>query len=331
MIPTRTYDVVTLTANPSIDRTVTLDLPLNPGGVHRITDELREPGGKGLNVAGVAQALGASVLAVAPLGPNDPLEALADVPLAAVRIDAPVRTNLAIIDPAGVTTKVNEAGPALTHAQVDRLVDVLAEVAAHARAVVLAGSLPAGVGRDFYPRTVEAVRAVAPSALLAVDTSDEPLLALAEALPQAAPDLVKPNASELAQMVGADPLALEAAADAGDLDAVVAAAQSLVARGIPTVLATLGGAGAIVVTATEAWHATSPDVPVRSTVGAGDAALTGFVLARLAGAALPEALQQACACGSAAAAQPGTGRPDAASVHPELSHLTLLERKGHHE
>ncbi|MDU0967978.1 MAG: hexose kinase [Actinomycetaceae bacterium] len=317
-------DILTLTANPSIDRTVSIDAPLSPGGVHRITRELREPGGKGLNVAGVAAAMGARVAAVLPLGEDDPLADLADVPLMPVTIDANVRTNIAVVDSAGETTKINEAGPALRAAQVDALVQTLTQAATRARAVILAGSLPAGVEDDFYVEAVRRVREVAPDVLLAVDTSDAPLRALAAALPESAPDLVKPNATELAQMVGADPAKLEAEADAGNLAPVVEAARSLVARGIPTVLATLGGAGAMVVTKDEAWYATSPDVEVRSTVGAGDAALTGFVLARLADKSLADSLRDACAFGSAAAAQPGTGRPRREDIRPDESHLTDL-------
>ncbi|MBD3689708.1 hexose kinase [Nanchangia anserum] len=326
-----TYDIVTLTPNPSIDRTVTIDASLSPGGVHRIIHELREPGGKGLNVAAVARESGSTVCAIVPLGPDDPLGDLADVPVRAVAIDQQVRTNIAVIDADGETTKINEAGPAFTPEHVDALLEAIREEARHARCVVLAGSLPTGVDDDFYIRAVTAIRHDAPDVLVAVDTSDRPLMRLAESLPDAAPDIVKPNAKELAQMVGADPDAMEAAADAGNFAPVIEAARGLVARGIDTVVATLGGAGAIAVTAEEAWHATAPDVPVRSTVGAGDASLTGYLLSRLRNDDVATCLAHACAYGSAAAALPGTGRPRPTDIRPDESTLTDLTKGSHHE
>ncbi len=43
--------IVTVTPNPSIDRTVTLGTTLTRGAVHRVTSATTEPGGKGVNVA----------------------------------------------------------------------------------------------------------------------------------------------------------------------------------------------------------------------------------------------------------------------------------------
>ena len=83
---------------------------------------------------------------------------------------------------------------------------------------------------------------------VAVDTSDEPLLALVDNFPEAAPDLLKPNSDELAQLTGADAEQLEAAAKAGDPSAAVAASRSLVERGVAAVIGTLGASGAVLVT-----------------------------------------------------------------------------------
>ena len=43
--------IVTVTPNPSIDRTVELSAPLTRGAVHRVSSVTSEPGGKGVNVA----------------------------------------------------------------------------------------------------------------------------------------------------------------------------------------------------------------------------------------------------------------------------------------
>ena len=51
--------IVTVTPNPSIDRTVTLTGPLTRGAVHRVSSVTTEPGGKGVNVARALTLAGA--------------------------------------------------------------------------------------------------------------------------------------------------------------------------------------------------------------------------------------------------------------------------------
>lgn len=102
---------------------------------------------------------------------------------------------------------------------------------------------------------------------------------------------------------------LEEAASRGDLRPVVDVACTVLARGVPELLVTLGGAGACLVTADGVWSATPPPAQIRSTVGAGDSALAGYVFARMHGMDYPEALRYSVAYGTAAASNPGTAIP----------------------
>src|SRR5690606_1996569 len=145
------------------------------------------------------------------------------------------------------------------------------ELAAQATWVVLAGSLPPGAPAGWYAELVGRLRET--SARVAVDTSEAPLAALAEALPAAAPDPMQPNGEELAPLTGPYAEALE-----GDPRAAAVAAQELTAQGVGAVLVTLGGAGAVLVTGEGAWHAPAPPTTVVSTVGAGDSSLFGYLL-----------------------------------------------------
>jgi 1-phosphofructokinase len=312
--------IVTLTANPSLDRTVTLGAPLQRGEVQRAESVTVEPGGKGINVARVVHSAGHPVRAVLPADANDPilrgLDAL-DLPYRTVRLGAPVRTNLALTEPDGTTTKINESGPELAGETVEALARLLVLESERADWVVLSGSLPPGVPVDWYAQLVRALRPW--GCRIAVDTSDAPLQALAASFDQAAPDLIKPNAFELAQLTGADPVALEAGAAAGDPSLSVAAARTLVEAGVAAVLVTLGAAGAVLVTGTGSWWGSPAPITVRSTVGAGDSSVAGYILAETRGLAEPERLRQAIAHGSAAAALAGTQLPrpdqlDAAAV-----------------
>ena len=177
---------------------------------------------------------------------------------------------------------------------------------------VLSGSLPPGAPVDWYARLVVRLRGAAPGLRIAVDTSDAPLAALAAAMPAAAPDLIKPNGEELGQLAGLPAeraMALEDGAMRGEYGPVVEAARVLVERGVATVMATLGAAGAVLVTAEGAWHAAAPKIHVLSTVGAGDSSVAGYVLADVHGGDATERLRTAVAYGSAAAGLPGTALP----------------------
>jgi len=315
--------ILTLTPNPSIDATLDID-QLERGAVVRATSARREAGGKGVNVAHCAHKAGHATLAIAPCGTDDPFELAVrgiGVEFTPVRIDGHVRTNTALTEPDGTTTKINERGPELTAADLDAIV---AELEAHARdaqAIVLAGSLPPGAPEDFYVQLVQAAREVT-DAPIAVDTSDAPLVALGAHLAEGAPDVMKPNAFELAQLTDSDGQELEDSALSGDFSKVVEAARDLIAQGAQELLVTLGGAGACLVTADGAWGATPPPIEVRSTVGAGDSSLAGYVMARVEGLDPAECLRRAVAYGSAAAALPGTGLPAPDAL--DLDHTTVF-------
>ncbi|SDQ19095.1 1-phosphofructokinase family hexose kinase [Quadrisphaera sp. DSM 44207] len=304
--------IVTLTANPSLDRTVELGGALRRGEVLRATSATAEPGGKGVNVVRAVTAAGRLAVAVLPAGHDDPVVlALRElgIPHRAVPVPLPSRTNLTVTEPDGTTTKINEPGQPLGPDVLDGLAQALLREAAGARWAVLSGSLPPGPPPGWYAELVAALRATACS--VAVDTSGAPLAALLAAGPRSAPDLLKPNAEELAEAVGADPADLD-----GDPAATAAAAAELVRRGTGAVLATLGAQGAVLVTADGAWRASPPPVTARSTVGAGDSALSGYLLADLAGADEAERLRLAVAYGSAAAALPGSQLPTPQDARP---------------
>ena len=308
--------IVTVTPNPSIDRTVTLPGELTRGAVHRVSSASSEQGGKGVNVARALALAGVDTVAVLHAAEHDPILAglqTAGVTVHAVPVTGAVRTNLTVTEPDGTTTKINEPGAVLTVAEADALARAVTERAHSARWVVLSGSLPPGLPPSWYADMVAILRPY--GCKVAVDTSDAPLAALAADLDRAAPDLLKPNAEELAGLAGVSAEALESALARGDTGPVVRAARRLVDHGVGAVLATLGAAGAVLVDADGDWLATPPPIRPRSTVGAGDSSLAGYVRAESAGAGPPSRLQMAVAYGSGAAALPGSALPSPAQIN----------------
>lgn len=297
--------IVTLTAHPSLDRTITLDGPLRPGDVQSAAASREDAGGKGINVARVVVAAGVPATAVLPLALDDPFDAvLRETGIETVRVPVHgrVRANLTITDPAGTTTKLNLPGAALQGEDAAAVVRAVVEAARGARWLVLAGSLPPGASDHLYVEVIEAVRAKhgADAPRIAVDTSGP---ALSAAVENATPDLIKPNDDELAELVGA-------ALPEGDLTAAVASvAGALVPDRVGAALVTLGGRGAVLVTPDGAWAASPPPIRVVSTVGAGDSSLAGYLLADVDGADPEERLRRAVRYGSAAASLAGTQAP----------------------
>ncbi len=312
--------IVTLTANPSLDRTVTLDGPLERGRVQRAVATTSVPAGKGVNVARVVLSAGRSAVAVLPGAHDDPLViALRDlgIPHRAVEVTGRLRVNLTIAEPDGTTTKVNEPGLPLSADQLAALTTTLEREAAGARWAVLSGSLPPGVPASWYAELVGRLRAS--GAAVAVDTSGAPLLAtLAEDVAHL-PQLIKPNGEELAELAGVVGVDLEA-----DVDAAAAAASALVDRGVEAVLATLGAAGAVLATRDGVWIACPPAIRRLSTVGAGDSALAGYLIADLAGADPADRLRSAVAHGAAAASLPGSTLPTPADLRTGDVQLHVL-------
>ncbi|GAB3767796.1 1-phosphofructokinase [Nocardioides ginsengisegetis] len=306
--------IVTLTPNPSHDRTVTLSAPLERGAVQRAESVTSQAGGKGVNISRASVSAGIPSLAVLPAPKDDPfvLELLAaGIDCRTVPSDGGPRVNITISEPDGTTTKLNSPGPTVTPEVLTGLLEALRRRAGTADWIVLAGSLPPGAPVDWYADLVAALREY--GARIAVDTSDEPLRALVGRLPEAAPHLMKPNGEELASFTGGDPELLES-----DPHAAAKAAMGLVAQGVDAVLATLGPHGAVLVTAGGAWHATPPPTNVVSTVGAGDSSLFGYLLGDIQRRTPDQRLALAVAYGSAAAGLPGTTIPHPHQVKPEL-------------
>ena len=123
--------IVTLTPNPSVDRTVFLD-DLTLGSVNRSQRSWSEPSGKGVNVALALHGHGVAVQAVVTAG--GPVGAqlrqmldTAGLDTVIVPIAGEVRSNISLTQPDGTVTKINEAGPVLSADERDRLIAAVAE------------------------------------------------------------------------------------------------------------------------------------------------------------------------------------------------------------
>jgi 1-phosphofructokinase len=295
--------IVTVTLNPSLDRTVEVDA-LRRGGVLRATGEHVDAGGKGINVTRALSAHGARSVAVLPVGGGEGHQLVdmlthAGVEFVAVPVRAAARCNVAVVEPDGTVTKINAAGAPLSGSELQACCAAVLACADSATWIVAGGSLPLDVADTFYADLIDLLRPK--DVRVAVDTSGPALSAAIKA----GPALVKPNREELEAAVGAPVRTV------GD---VVAAARELRREGAGAVLASLGQDGAVLVDAGGCWYGESPAV-ARSAVGAGDAMLAGFLHG---GASGPTALRVALAWGAAAASLPGSRMPGPDDVRTDL-------------
>ncbi len=307
--------IVTVTMNPSIDRTLSV-AELVRGEVIRADSTIADPGGKGVNVTRFLCEHGTESVAVLPVGGSIGrglvgLLEEAGIPHRAILIAGTTRENVAVVEPDGTTTKLNEPGPALSDAEVDRLVQAVAELATAGGWVVVAGSLPADLDTSVVRRIAGVARAA--GARFALDASGA---ALADGL-AAHPDLIKPNSEELGEVLGRDLTTLEE---------VLAGCDEARERGAGAVICSLGADGAVLVDDAGRWGAIGPRVPVLSTVGAGDSLLSGFLHA---GGSGPEALRLGVAWATAAVQTPGTGVPPAGLIDPAAVEVSAIDTAPH--
>jgi 1-phosphofructokinase len=302
--------ILTLTLNPSLDRTI--EVPeLVRGAMVRAGATRLDPGGKGVNVARALAAHKLQTCAVVPRGGPEGrqlTELLEEegIDVCAVPVTGHTRSNVSLVEPDGSVTKINEPGGELTGDDLERIVMAVLDTAASADWVVASGSLPPGVPDTFYydlgrRLTERGIR-------FAVDTSGPALVAALGARPA----LVKPNREELAEAAG------HGIDTIGD---VVRAATKMRETGAATVLASLGADGAVMVGAKGILHGESPVDRGRSAVGAGDAMLAGYLAGGVTGG---DALIEALSWGAAAVRLPGSRMPgpgdvDRASVRVHAS------------
>lgn len=285
--------ILTLTPNPCIDKTLRVErLDLYKMNRARVTDTT--PSGKGINVSKALKLLGCDTVCVsfdfAASAPSQIESSLSrdGIRYDPVKVPGELRVCTKIFDVSRAhTVEINEQGTPVTARDGERLIEALCRHAKNADILTLSGSIPSGLGKDFYRLCTERVRKVNPEIKVITDAEGELLL---EAI-KASPYMIKPNIYELESTFGCHAESIE------ELDRI---ALELIDRyGIHTVCISLGADGAFIATADEAYCCQPYKVTVRSLQGAGDAMVAGICCAIEKGLSLSDTLRYgACAAGA---------------------------------
>ncbi|WP_405584575.1 1-phosphofructokinase family hexose kinase [Streptomyces sp. NBC_01092] len=301
--------ILTVTLNTALDITYRVR-SLRPHASHRVTEVTERPGGKGLNVARVLAALGHEVTVTGFAGGatgrvvQELLTATPGVVDALVPVTGATRRTIAVVDAhTGDTTQLNEPGPTVTPTEWSAFQEAYEDLLTSASAVALCGSLPPGVPVGAYAGLVRAAKAADVPVLL--DTSGE---ALRRGV-AARPDIIKPNADELAELTGShEPLR---------------ATQDARRRGARAVVASLGEAGLLAATPEGRWRAAPPARLRGNPTGAGDAAVAGLLSGLVEKLPWPDRLTRAAALSAASVVAPVAGEFDRGAYEELLARVAV--------
>lgn len=305
--------IATITLNPAIDQTASIP-NFKAGEVNRVEWEQADPGGKGVNVASFLTDFGFSVTVSGFLG-KDNTELFQTffqqkgIQNRFVPIHGKTRVNVKIIDPLqNQVTDINFPGQAPIDADVKALHQVVDDLATDHDWFVLSGSLPAGMAPSIYQQLIAELKQKGKTVVL--DASGE---SFRQAI-AAAPDAIKPNIDELQELFGR-PLESEGA--------IAQAAQDLLAQGIRWIAVSMGAKGAIFAEKNDIIYARPPKVEVVSTVGAGDAMVSGLVTGKLRGLSLPDCARLATAFSIGALSQVGPRLPPKETVEALMDQVIV--------
>jgi 6-phosphofructokinase 2 len=287
--------IITLTVNPALDKSTTSPA-IVPEKKLRCAPVSIDAGGGGINVSKGLHRLDTASTAVFPIGGNNGkmLQNLVKnegIRTKCLETSGETRESFSVSDEhTGLQYRFTMPGVAITDTEAQNLLDLTEQLKPDI--LVASGSLPAGLGDDYYRRVAQAAHRI--GAKLILDCSGEPLLRAA----QEGVFLLKPNLGELSSLSGVAEL---------EMNQVDDAARDLIQKGrVEVVVVSLGGQGAVLVTKEKLEHIPVPPVKVRTTVGAGDSMVSGMVWALAKRKNMSEMVRMGVSCGTAATLNTGT-------------------------
>ncbi len=286
--------IVTLTVNPAIDRTISVDRLAFEDRAY-VNSSRESAGGRGINASRVIQSFGGQTLAVLISGGEtgkrlEEYLAGCGFPIAVVPVQNDIRTNLTITDKQGLTVNLNEAGPTVTKTELARVERVVRQSLRKAQWLMVCGSLPPGAPPSFYARLIVMAREKKVKTLLDADGD-----ALREGL-DARPTVVAPNQQEAERLLGRTLLTRTH---------LLEAAVQIRAMGAESVVLSVGSRGAIGAFADGLLEALPPRIDALCPIGAGDALRAAYTWSASRNASQAEALRWGVAAGTASARLPG--------------------------
>lgn len=303
----------TITLNPAVDKTYFVkDFAIN--GLNRVDRVKVNMGGKGINVAVTSAKCRIHCNATGFLsGYNGQLISKyvkeAGVSSDFVYTEGDSRVNIKIVDTENQTyTDVNEQGPEISSADLNALLEKVEDLAVKSDYLYMGGSFHPGLGDDIYKKIIEIAKNRGATTVL--DADGESLRLGIEAQPH----IIKPNQEELERLMGYK---------IKTINEVCRAAQEIQTGGVETVLVSLGGNGAVAARDGKIYRVYPLNAPVRSTVGAGDSFLCGYLYGSSVSDDFTVALRYAMSFATAKIQTEGTDIPSFEELTKDFDKVTV--------
>ncbi len=310
--------IVTVTMNPAIDKTIEVE-NLEIGNLNRIKSSVFDVGGKGINVSKTINAIGGQSIATGFIGGSTgnliqtTLEKLG-ISTDFVQVNGETRTNTKVFTNNYPVTELNEIGEEITKEQLDTLIEKIVSYAKPDTLFVLAGSIPAGVPNDVYKTITEKVHEKGSKVILDADGELFKVSILAK------PDVIKPNRDELARYASIEGKITQRQ--------LVDITSEFFDAGISTVVVSMGKEGASFFDRAHSLKCDPMDVPVLSTVGAGDAMVAGLAYSIDKNLEFEEMIKLSMATSNGAVTTHGTKPPSKELVEQlkPLARISLINK-----
>lgn len=260
--------IITLNPNTAIDYTLQVeDFQLNH--TLRATGAAWGMGGKAADASWILGNLGipSRALGFAAGANGQRMESMLrarGVETDFVQVQGETRLNAVIVVTGEGQSTITSSSLEVAPDHVSELTSRYQNALENASCVVMGGSLPHGVPAEFYEKSI--AQAHAKGVPVIFDSSGPALMAGLKSRP----DLVKPNRSELGELLGPIPTSHQA---------IQQAARHLHEQYGTNVIVTLGEEGAIAVCEEDSFFVHPLNVTVVSAAGAGDGVLAGMALA----------------------------------------------------
>ena len=293
-------NIVTLTLNPCIDRTITIEKPIEIGGTHKVSSTREEVSGKGINVSGVLNNWNVPTMCLGFdfRGSKLPVaRALRDrgIPAWLHSVDGKLRCNIKVFDNTERTmTEFNEKGMEVSDKDMEAiclLIEKQLNEMDQDDLLVITGSVPPRVPTDFYQQVIE--RAGEKGIRTVLDASGD---LLKEGI-KAKPFALKPNKEELETILGHKIQSEEE---------ICEVCNFLIEQGIEYICVTLGDKGAKLICREGIYHADPLDLEVKGIQGAGDSVVAGMCVAISEGKKPEDILKYAMAAAAGSLILEGT-------------------------
>jgi 1-phosphofructokinase len=279
--------IYTVTLNPSLDYIVEVE-DVTLGELNRTKNESKFPGGKGINVSRLLKRMGVTSSALGFVGGftglyiKDYLQ-MEEIETRFVEVHEDTRINVKL--KSNSETEINAKGPTITETDFNELQEQISTLTSD-DTLVLAGSIPSSMEDNTYEKLVSICQNN--NTKFVVDAEGD---LLKKVLPFK-PFLIKPNHHELGELFNTS---------FSNANEVIPYARQLVEMGAENVIVSLAGEGAVLVNREVAYLSNVPKGEVRSSVGAGDSMVAGFLAKYTETKNVEEAFRYSVASGSATA------------------------------